>query len=300
MYKLKIGSHVSLTAPKYFEDSVKETLSYDANALMIYTGAPQNTIRKDIELLNIKSGLELLEKNNIPNEAVIVHAPYIINLCSNNESTRELAYNFLKKEIERTMAFKAKYLVLHPGCKLDQDLNTAIIQIANGINYALDSLETDVIICLETMAGKGSEVGSNFNELKLIIDRINKKNNVGVCLDTCHINDAGYDLNNFDNVLKEFDEIIGLNKLYVLHINDSKNPMGAHKDRHENIGYGFIGFDNLLKVIYHEKLNGIIKILETPYVLIDENSKKAIPPYKYEIAMIKEKVFHDYISELKK
>jgi deoxyribonuclease-4 len=147
------------------------------------------------------------------------------------------------------------------------------------------------------MAGKGSEVGISFEQIKSIIDKIELKDKIGVCLDTCHINDAGYDLNNFEEILDQFDNIIGLNKLYCVHINDSKNERGSHKDRHENIGYGNIGFDNLISVIYNERLDGIPKILETPYISLDSDKKKSYPPYKFEIEMIKNKKFNNNLKE---
>lgn len=291
MTKFKIGSHVKMGAPEYFLGSVKEMLSYNANALMIYTGAPQNTIRKEIKFLKIKEGLSLLEQHNISNDNIIVHAPYIINLCSSNEKTRELAISFLKKELERTNSFNSKYLVLHPGSGLEQETNIAINQIIDGLNEVLETVKNEVIICLETMAGKGSEIGRNFEQLKQIISKIKQQDRIAVCLDTCHIHDAGYDLSNFDQILNQFDEIIGLEKLKVIHLNDSKNPIGSRKDRHENIGHGHIGFNNLINVFYHPKLENIVKILETPWVMIDD--KKSVPIYKEEISMIINKKFID-------
>lgn len=297
-YKLIIGSHCSMSAPNFFLGSVQEALSYEANALMVYTGAPQNTIRKDTSTFKINEGLVLL-KDKIEYEHIIIHAPYIINLCSEKPDTRQLAIDFLKKELLRAAAFNAKYLVLHPGCRLNQTDEIGLEQIIFGLNECFKSVKNDVIICLETMAGKGSELGNSFEQLKIIIDGINDKNRIGVCLDTCHINDAGYDLNNVDKIIDDFDKIIGLEKLKVLHINDSKNPLGAKKDRHENIGYGYVGFENLLKVIYHPKLNGIPKILETPWVVINEETKKSVPIYKEEISMIRNEKFFDIKKQLK-
>lgn len=291
-----IGSHVAMSAPKYFEGSVLEALSYNANALMIYTGAPQNTIRKDVETLKINEGKLLLEKNKIPSSNVIIHAPYIINLCSEKPETRSLAIEFLKKELIRSHAFGAKYLVLHPGSRLSQSLNIGINQIINGINECFHEVDNDVVICLETMSGKGSEVGRTFEEIAEIIKGINQKERIGVCLDTCHIHDAGYDLNNFDDILEKFENIIGFNYLKVIHLNDSKNEINTHKDRHENIGYGKIGFDNLLYVAHHNKLENIVKILETPYISDNENTKKSYPIYKEEIEMIKNKKFNSSLK----
>lgn len=289
--ELLIGSHVAMSAPNYFKGSVLEALSYNANALMIYTGAPQNTIRKETKLFKINEGIEILKQHNIPTENIIVHAPYIINLCSERIETRLLAIDFLKKELIRTNEFQAKYLVLHPGSRLSQPLEIGIKQIIEGINECFNEIENNVIICLETMAGKGSEVGRTFQEIAEIIKGINFKHRIGVCLDTCHIHDAGYNLNDFDDILDQFDEIIGLDFLKVIHLNDSKNDINTHKDRHENIGYGKIGFKNLIDVVYNPRLDGIVKILETPYVL-DEQKNKSFPVYKEEIEMIRNKKFN--------
>lgn len=291
---MKIGSHVSLSGKKMFLGSVEEALSYGANALMVYTGAPQNTRRKPLEELMIPEAHELLAKYDIPRENVIVHAPYIINLGNTiNPSTYEIAVSFLKSEITRTAAIGAKYIVLHPGAHVKAGAQVGLDSIVKGLNEVLE-METDVVICLETMAGKGSECGRTFEELAYIINNVEKTQNLGVCLDTCHIHDAGYDLSNFNAVLEEFDKIVGLDKLKVLHINDSKNEISAHKDRHENIGYGHIGFENLMDVCYHEKLTDIVKILETPYITIGD---KKYPPYKQEIAMIKNREFNDWINK---
>lgn len=299
-YNLILGSHVSLSAPDYFLGSVKEALSYNENALMIYTGAPQNTLRKPIENFKVKEGQELLKEHDIKLENVIIHAPYIINLCSEKPETRQLAVNFLSQEIKRAEYIGAKYIVLHPGSRLKQSLETGLNQVIDGLNHVLDKADTDMVICLETMAGKGSEVGINLNELQTIINGIHKKQNIGVCVDTCHINDAGYCIANIDDYLNQFDELIGLDYLKVIHLNDSKNVLGSHKDRHENLGYGTIGFENLLKVVYHPLLAGIPKILETPYVIIgDDDKKEALPPYKQEIAMLRNKQWIDFKKDLK-
>ncbi len=288
---LKIGSHVGMKGKEMLLGSVKEALSYNANALMIYTGAPQNTRRKPIEELKIEEAKELLKENNIPLENVVVHAPYIINLANTiKPETFELAVDFLKIEIERVEAIGAKYLVLHPGAHVGAGEEEGLKQIVKGLNQVIKE-DQNIIICLETMSGKGSECGKSFEELKYIIDNVNYSSKIGVCLDTCHIHDAGYDLNYVDNVFEEFDSVIGLEKLFVIHVNDSKNEQGASKDRHENLGYGHIGFDNLMKVINHKKLNDVIKVLETPYT-----DDRTIPPYKKEIEMIRENKFEDWIS----
>ncbi len=287
---LKIGSHVGMKAPKYMLGSVEEALSYNSTALMLYTGAPQNTKRKETSELRISEAHELLAKNDIPLENVIVHAPYIINLANTiNPATYEIAVNFLRTEIDRTMAMGARYIVLHPGSHVKAGVEAGIESIIKGLNEVL-KVSDDVVICLETMAGKGSECGRTFEELKQIIDGVKLSDKIGVCMDTCHIHDAGYDLSDFDKILDQFDDVIGLDKLNVLHINDSKNPIGSSKDRHENLGYGYIGFDYLNEVVNNKRVAHIVKVLETPYV-----EKK--PPYAIEIEMLKNQVFNEWIDE---
>lgn len=277
-----IGAHCKNSSPNYLLGSVQEALSYQANALMIYTGAPQNTRRKDISLLKIDEAHQLMSENNIPLENMIIHAPYIINLANSvKPETYELATKFLRQEIDRVIAIKAKYLVLHPGSFTTADLETGIQTIIRGLNEVLKPSD-NIIICLETMAGKGSEVGYRFEHLKQIINQTTLADKLGVCLDTCHIHDAGYDLNNFDDVLDEFDQVIGLDRLKVLHINDSKNIRGARKDRHANIGAGEIGLTALKNICNNPRTKEMIKILETPY--IDKNS-----PYKQEIELLKQR-----------
>ena len=264
--ELLIGSHVSMSAPDYLVGSLNEALSYKANAFMIYTGAPQNSKRVELSKLKIDEFKIKLKENNIAIENVIVHAPYIINLASVNPYKHKIAIDVLKNEIIRTNAIGCKYLVLHPGNAVDCDINTGINNIANSINEILDSLsDNSVVICLETMSGKGTEVGRNFDQLAKIISLINKKENIGVCLDTCHINDAGYDLTHFDSILDEFDQKIGLDYLHVIHLNDSNNQMNSHKDRHANIGNGTIGFDLLCAIAHNKRIESIPKILETPW-----------------------------------
>lgn len=290
---LIIGSHVSYTNADGLMGSVRETLGYEANTFMFYTGAPQNTIRSKIDLDNVKEAKKLMEKNNIDINNVIVHAPYIVNLANNKDDDKyQFAINFLINEVKRTEEIGVKKIVLHPGSHVGLGVDEGIKNIINALNVVLDS-SLGPIICLETMAGKGTEIGSTFEEIAMIIDGIKYKTRVMVCLDTCHINDAGYDLNDFDKVLEEFDSVIGLDKLACIHINDSKNECGAHKDRHQNIGFGHIGFDNLIEIIYHDKLKGIPKILETPYVKENPKDKVSYPPYKEEIKMIREKKFNE-------
>lgn len=279
-----IGSHVSFKKDKQLVGSVEEALSYGSTTFMFYTGAPQNTNRQPIDNNLTEEAIKLM-KDKIDINNVIVHAPYIINLASSND----FAVDFLKQELKRVEQLKMTKLVLHPGSSVKLSREEGIKNIIDNLNKVGQS---KVLILLETMAGKGTELGKNFLEIKEIIDGVNYP--IGVCLDTCHINDAGYDLTNFDKILDLFDDIIGLDKLKCVHINDSKNLINTHKDRHENIGYGTIGFDNLIKIIYHDKLKGIPKILETPYVSKDDTSKeKLYPPYKFEIEMILNKKFND-------
>lgn len=275
-----LGSHVSMKAPDYLLGSIREALSYGANACMIYTGAPQNSKRVPIEKFKLDEAKTLMEENGFSMERVIVHAPYIINLAKSvKPETAQFGVEFLIEELKRVRKIGAKTIVLHPGAHMKAGVETGSAWIVDGLNEVLDQDESDIVIALETMAGKGSEVGSKFEELAEIIRNIHKKDRVKVCLDTCHIHDAGYDINEFDAVLDEFNTVIGLDKLAVVHVNDSKNPQGARKDRHENIGQGYIGFDTLAKIVHHPKLESITKILETPYI---DNK----PPYKEEIEQL--------------
>ena len=293
--ELIIGSHVSFNKDRGLLGSVEEALSYGENTFMFYTGAPQNTKRGSISDELTYKGYELMKEKNIKLEHVIVHAPYIVNLC--NENNFDFSVSFLRGEVERCEKLGITKMVLHPGSSVGLPRNNAINNIIRGLNIVLGE-DHNVIICLETMAGKGTEVGVNFEELKTIIDGVENKKRIGVCLDTCHIHDAGYDVSDFDKVLDTFDKVIGLSYLKCVHINDSKNPKESHKDRHENIGYGYIGFDNLIKIIYHKKLDGIPKILETPYLGdYDEAKVRLYPPFKFEIEMIRNKKFDKDMKE---
>jgi len=291
---IKLGSHVSMSGKKMLLASSEQAATYDANTFMIYTGAPQNTRRKPIEELNIMAGREHMKENGI--EDIVVHAPYIINIGNTTKpETFELGVNFLRNEIDRTEAIGARQIVLHPGSHVGEGADTGIKKIIEGLNEVLEK-NNDVQIALETMAGKGSEIGRTFDELAAIIDGVTHNENLSVCMDTCHIHDAGYDVvNDFDGVLNEFDKIIGIDRIKVVHVNDSKNEKGAHKDRHENIGFGHIGFKALHYVINHPQLMNLPKILETPYVGEDKKNKKA--PYKYEIEMIKSGNFDSKLKE---
>lgn len=292
---LKIGSHVSMSGKKMLLAASEEAVSYGASTFMIYTGAPQNTRRKKIEELNIEAGLLHMKENGISD--IIVHAPYIINIGNTtNPATFELGVNFLQSEIERTNAIGAKQIVLHPGAHVGAGADKGIEKIIEGLNEVLSERDHDVQIALETMAGKGSECGRTFEEIAQIIDGVTHNEKLSVCFDTCHVHDAGYNIvDDFDGVLEEFDKIVGLDRIKVLHINDSKNPQGSHKDRHENIGFGHIGFKALNYIVHHPQLADIPKILETPYVGTDKNNKKA--PYKFEIEMLKNQQFDEELLD---
>ena len=294
---MKIGSHVSNSGKEMILGSVKEAIGNGANALMIYLGAPQNSFRKKPDEMQIEKAIELADKNGIEKDDIIVHLPYIVNLANPEIEKRNYAKEFLLKELKLAEQLNLKYLVLHPGARLNDTIDNAINNIGEGINYLLDQTSSSVIL-LETMAGKGSEVGRNFSEIKAIIDLVKQKNRIGVCLDTCHINDAGYDIvNNYEGVIEEFSTIIGLAYLKVIHLNDSKNVVGSHKDRHENIGIGTIGFETLHKIATDNRFVSIPKILETPY--IKDGSKDGISPYKSEIGMLRTNNFDkDWIKNL--
>ncbi len=283
-----------MSGKKMLKGSSEQAVSYGSNVFMIYTGAPQNTRRKPVEELNIEAGRDHMKENGIID--VVVHAPYIINIGNTSKpETFGLGVDFLRNEIDRTAAIGAKQIVLHPGSHVGAGADKGIDKIIEGLNEVLDK-NTDVQIALETMAGKGSEIGRTFDELAKVIDGVTYNEKLSICLDTCHIHDGGYDVvNDFDGVLNEFDKIIGLDRLKVVHVNDSKNEQGAHKDRHENIGFGHIGFDALHYVIDHPQLEDLPKILETPFVGEDKKNKK--PPYKFEIDMIKNGKFEEDLKE---
>lgn len=283
---IKLGSHVGMAGKDMFLASVKEAESYGANVLMLYTGAPQNTRRKEIKDLNIEKGWEYAAQAGI-NE-IVVHAPYIINLANTvKPETFTLAVEFLEKEIIRTAAMRSKVLVLHPGSCLDAGVDVGTAQIVKGLNQVLDQNEDDVFIALETMAGKGSEIGRSFEELARIYEGVHKKERLRVCFDTCHVNDAGYDLvHDYEGVFQHFDEVLGLGQIAVFHINDSMNLCGTHKDRHANIGKGYLGEEVLKKLVHDPRFEEVPKILETPWLCEEGSDKKTIPPYKEEIRQL--------------
>lgn len=293
---LKIGSHVGMSGKKMFLGSVEEAVSYGANTFMMYTGAPQNTRRKKLEELRIEEGHAAMKAAGI--EEFIVHAPYIINLANTvKPETFEIAVQFLALELDRTEKLGSKILVLHPGSHVGAGVDAGISKIIEGLNEVLTK-DTKICIALETMAGKGSELGRSFEELARIIDGVKYNEKLRVCFDSCHVNDAGYDIvNHYDKVIDEFDHIIGNERIAAFHINDSKNPMGAGKDRHENLGFGSIGFDALRNIVIDERFVDIPKILETPYIKNPDNVKKSYPPYRFEIEMLRDGNFRQNIRE---
>lgn len=293
--ELIIGSHVAFSSKEQLLGSVKEALSYNANTFMFYTGAPQNTKRLPINDELTYEAYKLMKENNIDLSKVIIHAPYIVNL--GNLENFDFSVSFLKGEVERASMLGIKYMVLHPGASVSYSKEESINSIIKGLNLILDN-DKDVVILLETMAGKGTEIGSNISELKEIISNVKYKEKIGICLDTCHLFDSGVDLTKFDNYLDLFDKEIGLSYIHCIHINDSKNEFSSHKDRHENIGLGYIGFSTLINIIYNDRLKDIPRILETPYITMNDTSKeKVYPPYKEEIAMIRNKEFNTNLLE---
>lgn len=282
MNKLLLGSHVSYKSKNYLLDSVKETIEYNGNCFMVFTGPPQNFARKEIDKTLVIQAHELMKEHNLKKEDIVVHAPYLINLASPKKSTRELGLRQLILEINRTAEIGSKLLVLHPGSALDLDRDLAVDNVIMHLNEAIEKTDNDVIVCVETMAGKGSEVGINFAEISKMVLGVKNKDRIGVCLDTCHMHESGIDISNPDKVLDEFEKYLDLSYVKVIHLNDSKNPIGARKDRHENIGYGHIGFDVLVEWAHNKRLENIPKILETPY----RDNK---PIYKQEIIEINNK-----------
>lgn len=283
---LKIGSHVSISGGLL--GAAKEAYSYGASTFMIYTGAPQNTKRSPLENLKIKEGQAFMAAHGLSD--IVIHAPYIINLASYKEDTYQLAKEFLALELGRTAAIGSSYLVLHPGSFTDKTYDYGVERIAAALNEVLTP-DLKVTVCLETMAGKGKEIGRSFEELRDIIDRVELKDKIGVCFDTCHVHDSGYDIiNDLDGVFTEFDRIIGIDRLKVFHLNGSLNPRGAKKDRHANLGAtednpkgkDYIGKDTIYKVAHHPVTLGKPLILETPWL------DKKTNLYKEEIAFLRD------------
>lgn len=271
---LNIGCHLS--ASKGFENMGKVALSIGANTFQFFTRNPRGGKAKEIDEKDVEAFLSLAEENNFAK--LVAHAPYTVNPCSKDTKTREFARMIMEDDLKRMEYIPGNYYNFHPGSHVGQGIDTGIEIIAELLNDIITP-EQSTIVLLETMSGKGSEVGSRFEELKTLIDRVELKDKIGVCMDTCHINDAGYDIvNNLDGVLSDFDQIIGLDKLYAMHINDSLNPLSAHKDRHAKIGEGHIGHEGICKVINHPKLCHLPFILETP---------NELDGYEKEIAMLR-------------
>ena len=285
-----IGSHVSMKGKEMLLGSAQEAAQYGENVFMIYTGAPQNTRRKSIEDLNIPAAKTFMAAHE--QREIVVHAPYVVNLGNTAKPANfQFAISFLTAEVQRAAALGAKQIVLHPGAHVGAGAPAAIAQIAQGLDTILTAAESPVQIALETMAGKGTEVGRSFEELAAIIDATPHNDQLSVCFDTCHTSDAGYAIAaNFDGVLNEFDHVIGLDRLKVVHLNDSKNPQGSHKDRHTNIGLGTLGFDVLNAVAHHPQLTTGPKIMETP--VIGPDRKHGVNPHGYEVAMLKHQQFN--------
>lgn len=293
---LKLGCHVGMSGKEMMLGSVQDAIRVGANTFMLYTGAPQNTKRKALDELRIDEARALMAEHNI--EEFVVHAPYIINLanCVKPE-TFDIAVEFLGLELARTKAMGSTTLVLHPGSHVGEGVEAGVDQIAKGINSVLRK-DTKVHIALETMAGKGSEIGRSFEELAMIYDKVVYNDKLRVCFDTCHVSDAGYDIiHDFDGVMNHFDKLIGKEQIAVFHMNDSKNVPGAGKDRHENFGFGHIGFDALMYIMNHPDFMHVPKILESPFVKDPDDAKKSYEPYQYEIAMIREGVFNPNMLE---
>lgn len=285
---LLIGSHVSMGGKGMLLQASEEAASYGASTFLIYTGAPQNTRRKAIEDYNIEAGHAHMREHGISN--IVVHAPFLVNLANKrNEQVFNHSISFLRDEIERTAALGSEQLVLHPGSHVGAGSEAGIQRIIEGLNEVLsEERHGQVQVSLETMAGKGSEVGRTFEEIAIIIEGVHHNERLSVCLDTCHIHDAGYDIvHDFDGVLDEFDRIIGLDKLKVIHVNDSKNERGSGKDRHENIGHGYIGLKTLDYIVHHPQLKDLPKLLETPSI---GKIKYKDAPYRHEIALLRREV----------
>ena len=291
-----LGSHVGMSGKDMLLGSAKEAVSYGADTFMFYTGAPQNTRRKSISELNIDAAWDYLSQHQI--EEIIVHAPYIINLGNSvKPETFELAVQFLQLEIERTAACKSQTLILHPGAHVGAGTEAGIAQIIKGLNEVLTA-DTPCNIALETMAGKGSEIGRSFEELAQIYEGVFHSDKLRVCFDTCHTSDSGYDIiHDFDGVIEKFDRLIGKDQIAVFHVNDSKNPSGAAKDRHANIGFGEIGFDALSYIVHHPDFTDVPKILETPYIPSPTKEKKSYAPYKYEMEMLRRQTFYPDLAD---
>ena len=255
-----LGCH--LTSAKGYENMAKEAISIKADTLQFFTRNPRGGRAKEIDPQDVGRFLALAGEHGFGK--IVAHAPYTLNPCSKEEKTREFAYMTMADDLARMEYTPGNYYNFHPGSHVGQGTEAGIELISRLLNDIIREEQTTTVL-LETMAGKGSEIGGSFEELAAIIDRVNLKEKLGVCLDTCHVHDAGYDIAaDPDGVLAEFDRVIGLSYLKAIHINDSKNPLGAHKDRHEVIGAGHLGRDAFVKLLAHPLLDGLPFILETP------------------------------------
>lgn len=292
-----LGCHVNFTNEQLL-GSTQQAISYGANTFMFYTGAPQNTVRKDINEKYVLDAKKVMKMNDIDINNVVCHAPYIVNLANkSSEEKWNFSINFIKQELKRCDMLGIKSMVLHPGSAVNITKEEGINNIIEALNIILKE-NHECTILLETMAGKGSECGSTLEEIKTMVDNVENKDKIGVCLDTCHLNDSGISMNNFDEYLNEFDKNIGLDKIKCIHINDSKNAINTHKDRHANIGHGTLGFDTILNIINNPRLANIPKILETPYIgETDDDKERIYPPYKFEIMMLKDGKFNHNLME---
>lgn len=271
---LNIGCHLS--ASKGFLNMGKTAIELGGNTFQFFTRNPRGGSAKDIDPEDANALISLMQENSFAK--ILAHAPYTLNACAKVPSIREFAYNTMLDDLKRMEYVPNNMYNFHPGSHVGQGVETGIKFISDLLNSILWKEQTTTVL-LETMAGKGSEVGSRFEELREIIDRVELKDKMGVCLDTCHVNDAGYDIvNDLDGVLTEFDKVIGLDRLKALHLNDSKNPLGAHKDRHEKIGEGYIGKDAFRRIVNHPVLKDLPMFLETP---------NELPGYAEEIKLLK-------------
>lgn len=272
---LKIGCHVSLSAG--YVSMINDTKYIGGNVFQWFTRNPRGCQAKEINIEDFNKFLELSKEYNFG--PFLAHAPYTLNCCSDKENIREFAIDVFKKDLKILDKIPNAMYNFHPGSHVGQGKELGIKYIIDALNEVLDENQNTIVL-LETMAGKGSEVGSTFEEIKEIIDGVKLSHLVGVTLDTCHVHDGGYDIiHNFDNVLSEFDRIVGLDKLKAIHLNDSKNPCGAHKDRHEVLGSGYIGLDAIKYIINHPKIRNLPIYLETP---------NELDGYKKEVELLKE------------
>ena len=271
---ITIGCHLS--SARGFASMGETALELGANTFAFFTRNPRGGKAKDIDAEDAAKLRNLMAANNFG--TLVAHAPYTLNPCSAKESARQFAHECMADDLQRMEAVPHSYYNFHPGSHVGQGAEAGIEMISSLLNQVLKPEQTTVVL-LETMAGKGTEVGRSFEELAQIIQRVDLQDHVGVCLDTCHVSDAGYDIaNDLDGVLEEFDRVIGIGKLKALHLNDSKNPCGSHKDRHEKIGQGFLGINTFESIVNHPVLSRLPMILETP---------NELPGYAKEIELLK-------------